>query len=162
MLDVYTTTRKTFAPRSLAKMRDMANLKPKGARKFTPFAASIQKVADYKGMNITQWCAQYPGRGIDQSTVARILRGDQDSSLEMVQRVADATGYAPWQLLREDFDPRREPPMMDAETMRVAAMYAGIKDPAKKRQARAILETFEDTTSIQALDQPTPERVQSQ
>jgi transcriptional regulator with XRE-family HTH domain len=156
MLDVYTTTRKTFAPRSLAKMHDMANLKPKGTRKFTPFAASIQRIADYKGLNITQWCAQYPGRGIDQSTVARILRGDQDSSLEMVQRVADATGYAPWQLLRDDFDPRREPPMFDAEAMRVAAVFASIKDPAKKRQARAILETFEDSAASTPQDQPTP------
>lgn len=140
-----------------------AKISPMPSKDVTPFNANVRRIVEASGLKLAVWCAQFdPSLSIVQSTMSRIVRGVQGVTLDQVMKVSEATGYAPWQLLREDFDPRREPPMLDAETMRVAAIYASIKDPAKKRQARAILETFEDTTSSQALDQPTPERVQSQ
>ena len=113
-------------------------------KKFTPFAENIRRLALHQQISINAWCLQYPGAGIDQSTVSRILRGTQDASLEMVNRVAEATGFAPWQLLHPDFDPAREPPMLKADVMRVAYVYASIKDPANRRRARAIVEQFEE------------------
>jgi transcriptional regulator with XRE-family HTH domain len=113
-------------------------------KKFTPFAENIRSLALHQQISINAWCLQYPGTGIDQSTVSRILRGTQDASLEMVNRVAEATGFAPWQLLHPDFDPSREPPMLDADVMRVAYVFASIKDAVNRRRARAILEQFEE------------------
>ncbi len=126
----------------------------------TPFNANVRRIVEASGMTLAAWCAQFdPSLSIVQSTMSRIVRGVQGVTLDQVLKVSVATGYAPWQLLREDFDPRREPPMLDAEALRVAAIFAGIKDPAKKRQARAILETFEDAAEYPTQDQPTPEPV---
>jgi hypothetical protein len=155
----YASQRKNeaLAPIGFAKIFAMPS------KDVTPFNANVRRIIEASGLKLAVWCAQFdPSLSIVQSTMSRIVRGVQGVTLDQVMKISYATGYAPWQLLREDFDPRREPPMMDAEALRVAAIYASIKDPAKKRQARAILETFEDSASDQSLDQPTPAPAQSQ
>lgn len=114
---------------------------------FTPFASNIKKLAGHRKLSINAWCLQYPNAGIDQSTMSRILRGVQDPTLETVNRVAVATGYAEWQLLHPDFEPALEPPMLDEEVRRVAYVFSTIKDPLDRRRARAIIEQFEDVAA---------------
>lgn len=114
---------------------------------FTPFATNIKKLAGHRKLSINAWCLQYPNAGIDQSTMSRILRGVQDPTLETVNRVAVATGYAEWQLLHPDFEPAIEPPMLDEEVRRVAYVFSTIKDPLDRRRARAIIEQFEDVAA---------------
>jgi transcriptional regulator with XRE-family HTH domain len=79
---------------------------------------------------------------INQSTLNRYCNGSSDITMQKISEIADATGYAPWQLLHPDFDTRRMPPMMDARTMRVAAIFANIPDPKDRDRAEAIMEQF--------------------
>lgn len=80
--------------------------------------------------------------GVNQSTLNRYCNGSSDISLAKISEIAEKTGYAPWQLLHPDFDTRRMPPMMDARTMRVAAIFANIADPKDRDRAEAIMEQF--------------------
>ncbi len=80
--------------------------------------------------------------GMNQSTLNRYCNGSTDITMEKVAYIAEKTGYAPWQLLHPDFDTRKMPPMMDARTMRVAAVFANIADPRDRDRAEAIMEQF--------------------
>jgi hypothetical protein len=77
-----------------------------------------------------------------QTTVNRIANGSSDCSVSTLLDICTATGYALWQLVRDDFDPRAVPPALDARAMRIAAIYASIKDDATKRIAEAVMEQF--------------------
>ena len=79
---------------------------------------------------------------VNQSTLNRYCNGSTDMTMAQLSRIAEKTGYAPWQLLHPEFDPRRMPPMMDKRTMRVAAVFAGITDPVDRDRAEAIIEQF--------------------
>ncbi len=114
---------------------------------FTPFAKNLRLLIDRDGGSVNAWCAKHADSGVLQSRINRLLNGDVSGQLDTVDQVADATGYAPWQLLHPDFQPGREPPMLDAETRHVAAVFAAIKNPLDRRRALAILETFEDAAA---------------
>ena len=79
---------------------------------------------------------------MNQSTLNRYCNGSTDITMEKVGYIAEKTGYAPWQLLHPDFDTRRMPPMMDARTMRVAAVFSNIADERDRARAEAIIEQF--------------------
>jgi len=79
---------------------------------------------------------------INQSTLNRYCNGSSDITMAKISEIAEATGYAPWQLLHPEFDTRRMPPAMDSRTMRVAAIFANIDNPTDKDRAEAIMEQF--------------------
>lgn len=121
----------------------------------TPFAANLRKVIDHARETVNSWCIKHIDAGINQSRINRVLTGQVCGQLDTVEQVSIATGFAPWQLLHPDFDPRHEPPMLDADARRVAAIYAGIKSEPDRRKARAIMEQFDDTTDAPQ-ESPTP------
>lgn len=123
---------------------------------FTPFAKNVSDLIASKGESVLGWCKRNKKYGLVQSRVNRGLNGTNDISLETVQQIADATGYEPWQLFHPDFKPGSHPPMMDAETMRVAAIFANIKNDHNRRVARAIMEQFEGVPEdVPSLPMPT-------
>ena len=92
------------------------------------FDGSVKAWADHAQMN--------------QSTVNRIVNGSTDATIAMLDRIAESTRYAPWQLLQDDFDPRTAPPVMDKRAMRVAAIYSSITSEQDRRRLEAIIEQF--------------------
>lgn len=112
-------------------------------------AANLRKLVTYQsGGSMNAWCARHQ---LTQSTYQKIATGQRGATVAMLERIEDATGYAAWQLLHPDFDPRMMPPMLDAHAMRVAAIFAGIKDPLGRQKAEAVIE--------QLTDEPLPPRV---
>lgn len=97
-------------------------------------------IAHEAGGSVNAWCAANPP--LKQSTINKLVNGTRDASVSVLEDIEDATGYSAWQLLHPDFDPRRMPPMADARALRVAAIYAGIKEPMLRDKAEAIMEQF--------------------
>lgn len=118
----------------------MAKLSP-GKLYDTQLAHSLRMLIDRHGGSVNAWSI---AMGLNQSTINRIANGDMDATCSKVAAIAEASGYAAWQLLHPDFDPRHMP-TLDMRALRIAAIYAGIKDPALKRKAEAIMERFDET-----------------
>ena len=91
--------------------------------------------------SVNAWVKRYTG--LTQSTINRICNGTADASVSQLTHICEAIGYAPWQLLHPDFDPRRSsPPLGDPKAMRMATIYASIDDDIMRQRAAAIMEQF--------------------
>lgn len=112
----------------------------KGEHWHSPIATNLRTLKDQQFGGSANALAQKIG--VNQSTINRYCNGSSDISLLKISEIAEKTGYAPWQLLHPDFDTRRMPPMMDARSMRVAAIFANIADPKDRDRAEAIMEQF--------------------
>lgn len=111
-----------------------------GEHYHSPIATNLRALAAQQyGGSINALAEQIE---INQSTLNRYCNGSSDITMQKISEIADATGYAPWQLLHPDFDTRRMPPMLDARAMRVAAIFANIPDPKDRDRAEAIIEQF--------------------
>jgi hypothetical protein len=108
---------------------------------------------------VNSWCAS---KELPQSTINKIVTGQRGATVDLLEQIEEKTGYAAWQLLHPDFDPRREPPMMDARAKRAAAIFAGISDPKDQKRAEAILEQFAADEPLPPEVAPTPEPQRSQ
>lgn len=118
-------------------------------RVFTPFVANLQAIIDADplyGHSTNAWCK---AKGLPQSTVSRWLAGTHDASLEQVERVAEATGFQPWQLLHPDFHPKRTPPLLDPEVARVAKIFSALEGK-ERRHARASMELYDPQSATMA------------
>lgn len=112
----------------------------RGEHWHSPIATNLRTLKDQQFAGSVNAFAQRIE--MNQSTLNRYCNGSTDITMEKVSYIAERTGYAAWQLLHPDFDTRRMPPMMDARTMRVAAIYANISDPRDRDRAEAIMEQF--------------------
>lgn len=118
----------------------MAKITVKGPFYGSLFARNLRALIDHQCEGSVNAWAQRFGR--NQTTVNRYATGMIAATMGQLEEVSEATGYAPWQLLHPEFDPRAMPPMLDARAMRVAAIFADIKDPKDKDRAEAIMEQF--------------------
>lgn len=117
-------------------------------------ATNLRALIDHQaGGSVNAWAT---ARKLPQSTINKIANGSRGATVGQLEEIADAIGYAPWQLLHPEFAPATMPPMMDAHAMRVAAIYAGIADPALKLKAMAIMEQFDDHALATSEPAPTP------
>jgi plasmid maintenance system antidote protein VapI len=91
------------------------------------------------GGSVNAWCEVVK---IPQSTINKIVTGQRGATVDLLEQIEENSGYGAWQLLHPEFDPRTAPPMMDARTRRVAAIFGGISDPKDRDRAEAILEQF--------------------
>ena len=113
-------------------------------------ASNLRALIQYRaGGSTNAWCES---NKLNQSTINKIVTGQRGATVDLLEQIEEQTGYAAWQLLHPDFDPRTAPPMMDARTRRVAAVFSGISDPKDRDRAEAILEQF-------APDEPLPSEV---
>lgn len=111
-----------------------------GEHYHSPLATNLRTLAAQRYEGSVNALAKHIG--INQSTLNRYCNGTSDITMAKISQIADATGYAAWQLLHPEFDTRRMPPAMDAKTMRVAAIFANITRPVDRRRAEAIMEQF--------------------
>lgn len=49
------------------------------------------------------------GKGLDVRLIDRLVKGQHAVTLDNLERVAEACGLQPWQLLLEDLDPKAPP-----------------------------------------------------
>ena len=92
--------------------------------------------------SVNAWCERFK---LPQSTINKICRGTRDATVSVLETIEERTGYACWQLLHPDFDPRVSPPTADPRSMRVASIFASIQDDRDKLRAEAIMEQFAPT-----------------
>ncbi|TCP03590.1 helix-turn-helix domain-containing protein [Rubrivivax gelatinosus] len=115
-------------------------------RTYTPFTANVRAMIDADPLaqgSVNAWCK---ARKIPQSTVARWMTGVSDATLEQVDRVAQATGLQPWQLLHPEFDPHRAPPPLEPDVAYVARIFSGLAG-ADRTRAQKILEILASDSS---------------
>ena len=118
----------------------MAENTIRGEHWHSPIAVNLRTLKDQQFNGSVNAFAQRIE--MNQSTLNRYCNGSTDITMEKINYIAEKTGYAPWQLLHPGFDTRKMPPMMDARTMRVAAVFANIADPKDRDRAEAIIEQF--------------------
>ena len=123
-----------------ALLPTMANSMVHGEHWHSPLATNLRALKDQQYGGSVNALAQKIK--INQSTLNRYCNGSGDITMQKISYIAEQTGYEPWQLLHPDFDTRKMPPMMDARTMRVAAIFANIADPKDRARAEAIMEQF--------------------
>jgi hypothetical protein len=134
---------KWFPPNAKTMMHTMSRTKTeRGPHHESLLAINLRRLVAAQTENgaVNAWVRRFDALG--QTTINRICNGTADARIEMLVRIAEATGYEPWQLLHPEFSPDRMPPLHDPQAMRVAAIYASITDPAMKRKALAIMEQF--------------------
>lgn len=106
----------------------------------SPFATNLRALIKYQAAgSVNAWATRI---GENQTTINRIANGEMNPSLARATTIAELAGYAAWQLMRPDFDPRTMPPMLDERAMRVAAIFASIPDDRDKDRAESIMEQF--------------------
>jgi transcriptional regulator with XRE-family HTH domain len=76
--------------------------------------ASLSKVLAARGVKVSQ------------SSISRILSGDQSPTLDVVARLAKAFEYEPWQMLVDSFQPSN-PPITRQEDERLKALYENLQ-----------------------------------
>jgi len=85
------------------------------------------------------------GMRLGQSSVSRILNGNQSPTLDLVDKIARAFQLQAWQLLVPGFEPTN-PPMTRQEDERLRALYARVQEQYSELQ-RAMQElTIYDAT----------------
>jgi len=94
-------------------------------------AANLQRIVGDEPPNA--WARRH---GLHQQTVRRILIGECSPTELMIERIADALGLFPWQLLVPDLDPRH-PPVLRESTPAELELYARLEqDLADLRRLR--------------------------
>lgn len=64
--------------------------------------------------------------GIAQSTVSRILRGNQGAGIDVVEQIAHAYGLEAWQLMVPGFDPAN-PPILRSMSEQETQLYERLR-----------------------------------
>jgi hypothetical protein len=112
----------------------------RGPRWDSLLARNIRELFKYPTeRSVNRWCQDH---NLIQATINRIANGTRDATTAIVEEIASKTGYAAWQLMLPDFDPRRMPAMMDPAVMHAAAVFASITDPTKRAAADAMLQAL--------------------
>ena len=138
----------------------MANKTVRGPHYDSVLARNLRLLVELEaGNSVNTWSKKTE---INQSTVNRICNGTMDTKLSTLLDIAYKSGYAPWQLIMDGFDPRIHPPMLNARAMRVAAIYAQIESAVDQDRAASIMEQFapagdEDEPAAQPRLLPAPQ-----
>lgn len=76
------------------------------------------------------------GRGLrmPQSSISRVLAGQQSPTLDAVHRLAHGLGFEPWQMLVPGFDPGN-PPLTREDDEKLKALYSRLRQ-AQEELAR--------------------------
>lgn len=115
---------------------------PRSDRRYanTVLSRNLRSIIDAQAEgSVNRWAIS---RKIPQATLNRAVIGQSDMTSQVIERVAKAAGYKAWQLLLPNFDPAATAPLADAAAMRVAAVYASIKDPKDRARLSAVVEQF--------------------
>jgi transcriptional regulator with XRE-family HTH domain len=68
--------------------------------------------------------------GIGQSTVGRILSGENDTRITTLDQIAAAYGLTVWQFLTPNLDPK-SPPVLRSVSLAEEALYSRLREAAE-------------------------------
>jgi transcriptional regulator with XRE-family HTH domain len=131
-------------------------------------AVNLWRLIKRSGQTVNGWVSavnrQQRGEQLAQTSINRIIIGDQMPTEKLITRIAEAIGCEPWQLLRPDGadsldEPLENRPKLSSEARRLAAMFdqATLANPDRRETAllRAYEALSDATTASHAAHSPT-------
>lgn len=85
---------------------------------------NLSRVIVHSGLTEPQFAKRAK---VDQKTVWRVLRGDNEPSLEILSKLAKACGMEPWQMLTPELEPNN-PPLLAAQSERLKLVLDNIRN----------------------------------
>lgn len=85
---------------------------------------NLKAIIDNSGLKVNAWAVKYK---LDQSTISRIVRGEQDMTSVKMQDIARKAHFPAWHLLIEDFSVTAPPVLVGPETDAEQKLYAKLQ-----------------------------------